>query len=282
VPSPFSSSTLLLDSVTELPARAPVPVLLTGSHGGAYAAQFALARGVRGALFHDAGIGRDNAGIACLEVFGALGLPCAAVDAWSARIGNAGDILERGRISHANPGARELGVAAGTGVVEALAALHAAAPALSRAPAVEDLPAESEIREALKVEGARRPVWLLDSASLISARDAGAVVVTGSHGGLPGNDPARAAKADLFCALFNDAGIGADEAGVRRLGALEGRGIAAATVAAHSARIGEAASTLETGLLSRVNPPGVKLGGAEGMTARKFVELAARHDAGQS
>ena len=267
----------MLDSVTELPARAPGPVLLTGSHGGVYAAHFALERGIRAALFHDAGIGRDNAGIACLEIFAAFGLPCAGVDSWSARIGHAGDMMERGRVSHANPEAEAMGVGAGMRVAEALAAFHAAAPALSRELAMEDVAAESEARAAVDIGGARRPVWLLDSASLILPRDAGAVVVTGSHGGLPGNDPARAAKARVYCALFNDAGIGRDEAGVRRLGALEERGIAGGAVAAHSARIGEAASTLETGILSRVNALGVKLGGGEGMTAREFVERAARH-----
>ena len=281
VPSPSSSFPLILDSVTELPARAPGPVLLTGSHGGVYAAQFALARGIRAALFHDAGIGRDNAGIACLEIFGALGLPCAAVDAWSARIGNAGDMMERGRVSHANREAGALGVEAGMGVVEALAAFQENRAAPGAGELLEGITPGEETRAALDIKGARRPVWLLDSASLISPRDAGAVVVTGSHGGLPGNDPARAARAHLFCALFNDAGIGRDEAGVRRLGALEERGISGAAVAAQSACIGEAASTLETGILSRVNALGVRLGGAEGMTAREFVERAARHDTGR-
>ena len=94
-------------------------------------------------------------------------------------------------------------------------------------------------------------------------------------------DTARAAKADVFCALFNDAGIGFGEAGVGRLDALEARGIAGATVAALSARIGDGVSTLETGILTRVNALAAGLGGCEGMSARDFVERAARHDTGQ-
>lgn len=271
---------LALDSVTELPPRASCTVLLTGSHGGLYAARFALARGIRAALFHDAGCGLDNAGIACLEIFGHLGLPCAAVDSRSACIGDAGDTMGRGRVSHANPQAQALGITSMMPVANALSTFHGAVPTHSKERAIVGLAPGSETRTGLEIEGALRRVWLLDSASLISAHDEGAVVVTGSHGGLPGNDPARAAKAPVFCAVFNDAGIGKDEAGVRRLGALEERGIMGAAVAAHSARIGDAASTLGTGILSRVNALAAELGGGEGMTAREFVELAARYDTG--
>ena len=272
----FSPSSLLLDSVTELPSHAQAPVMLTGSHGGAHAAQFALARGIRAALFHDAGIGKDNAGIACLDIFAAHGLPCASVDSWSACIGDARDTMGRGCISRANAQASALGIGAGMGVADALGAFQGSRSLLTAGDFAGETMPEGDSRQALKIEGARRAVWLLDSASLVSARDEGAVIVTGSHGGLPGNDPARAAKAHLFCALFNDAGIGKDEAGIRRLDALEDRGIAGATVAAYSACIGDAASTLESGILSRVNAKAVRLGGGEGMSACDFVELAAR------
>ena len=96
-------------------------------------------------------------------------------------------------------------------------------------------------------------VWALDSASLVGAEHVGTVVVTGSHGGLLGGRPDTALKYDALAALFNDAGIGIDEAGVTRLPALDARGIAAGTVAAASARIGDARSTYEDGILSRVN-----------------------------
>ncbi|MBV8777342.1 MAG: hypothetical protein JO258_09120 [Alphaproteobacteria bacterium] len=67
-----------------------------------------------------------------------------------------------------------------------------------------------------------------------------AIVVTGSHGGLLGGKPETALKYDVAGALYNDAGLGIDEAGVSRLPALDRRGIPAATVAASSARIGDA------------------------------------------
>ena len=98
-----------------------------------------------------------------------------------------------------------------------------------------------------------------------------AIVVTGSHGGLLGNRPETALKYDVLGALYNDAGIGKDEAGISRLPALDARGIAAATVSAASARIGDARSTYEDGIISRVNARAAALGLREGISAREFV-----------
>jgi hypothetical protein len=100
--------------------------------------------------------------------------------------------------------------------------------------------------------------------------------VTGSHGGILGGRPETALKADALAALFNDAGIGMDEAGVTRLPALDSRGIAAGTVAASSARIGDARSTYEDGILTRVNRRATALGIGPGATARDFVETVRR------
>ncbi|MFV2091782.1 MAG: hypothetical protein ACC634_01730, partial [Hyphomicrobiales bacterium] len=109
-----------------------------------------------------------------------------------------------------------------------------------------------EARRVLHQE-ARRDIVLVDSASLVKAEDAGRIVITGSHGGLIGGDPARALKADAFLAVFNDAGIGCDNAGLSRLAALDARGIAALTVAHVSARIGDAGSSYDDGIISAVN-----------------------------
>ena len=61
-----------------------------------------------------------------------------------------------------------------------------------------------------------------------------------------------------------------------RLPALDARGIAAATVAAASARIGDARSTYEDGILSRVNARAAALGLAPGMPARDAVAILRR------
>src|SRR4029077_17645603 len=113
-------------------------------------------------------------------------------------------------------------------------------------------------------------VWALDSASLVLPAHKNAIVVTGSHGGLLGGKPETAVKYDVLGALYNDAGIGKDEAGVSRLPALDARGIAAAAVGAMSARIGEARSTYEQGVVSRLNSRAATLGLREGISARDF------------
>jgi hypothetical protein len=58
---------------------------------------------------------------------------------------------------------------------------------------------------------------------------------------------------------------------VSRLPALDARGIPAGTVSAASARIGDARSTYEDGIISRVNARSAALGLREGITAKEFV-----------
>ena len=107
---------------------------------------------------------------------------------------------------------------------------------------------------------------------MVEPADAGQIVITGSHGGMLATMPALVLQVDAFAALFNDAGIGMDEAGISRLPALEARGIAGATVAALSARIGDGRSTYADGVISRVNRPAARLGAAPGLPARSWVE----------
>jgi hypothetical protein len=95
--------------------------------------------------------------------------------------------------------------------------------------------------------------------------------VTGSHGGLVGGDPAKALRTDGFAAVFNDAGIGIDEAGTTRLPALDLRAIAAVTVAANSARIGDARSSFEDGIVSRANATACRLGAVVGAPVRPLL-----------
>ena len=71
--------------------------------------------------------------------------------------------------------------------------------------------------------------------------------------------------------LYNDAGIGKDESGISRLPALDARGIAAATVSAISARIGDARSTYEDGIVSRINARAAAFGPRKGISAHEFV-----------
>ena len=101
-------------------------------------------------------------------------------------------------------------------------------------------------------------------------------MLTGSHGGLLGGRPETALKYDVRAAFYNDAGIGIDEAGVSRLPALDDRGIAAATVSAESARIGDARSTYQDGILSRANARAAASGLMPGISAREAVAILRR------
>src|SRR6202040_459704 len=96
------------------------------------------------------------------------------------------------------------------------------------------------LEAAFLVVAAPPQVWALDSASLVLPEHKDAIVITGSHGGLLGGKAETALKYDVRGALYNDAGIGKDSAGTSRLPALDAHGIAAATVSAASARIGNA------------------------------------------
>ncbi len=258
-----ASPIVVAATITKLPDCRGA-VLVTGSHGGALCGHLAIAAGVRAAIFHDAGLGLDRAGIAALDLLGRFGIAAAAVGHYSCRIGDADDVMTRGRISHANPAAARLGVAAGQPTAEAAeilggAELRAAStPGLVEARVVLDRPA--------------RPLVLIDSASLVdAAADRGAVIVTGSHGGLVGGKPEMALRADGFAAVFNDAGIGIDDAGIGRLKPLDRRGIAAFVVRADSARIGEARSTYD-GIISVVNDTAARLGATPGGKAAAVLE----------
>jgi hypothetical protein len=64
--------------------------------------------------------------------------------------------------------------------------------------------------------------------------------------------------------VFNDAGVGRDAAGIAGLALLQSAGIAACTVSHDSARIGEARSTLEDGVISHANGLAQALGARAG------------------
>ncbi|MDE2575064.1 MAG: hypothetical protein KGL55_07115 [Rhodospirillales bacterium] len=252
-------------TVTKLPDCRGA-VLVTGSHGGAYPGRLAALAGVRAAIFHDAGIGRDEAGIASLAMLEGLGIAAAAISHLTARVGDTGDMLARGRVSCANAPARAAGVQQGMSCAAAAERLRAA-PWHTGTP-----PAGAEGRAVLHPPGAWRALVLIDSAAMVdAAADRGAVIVTGSHGGLVGGDPAMALRADGFAAAYNDAGIGIEQAGIARLAALEARGIAALTVACASAQIGSARATLEDGVISAANPTATRLGAVPGLPARDIL-----------
>jgi len=112
-------------------------------------------------------------------------------------------------------------------------------------------------------------VWLMDTITKVTPDDAGSIVVSGSHGGTSSGSFALAAPLKL--AVFNDAGVGKDGAGIAALDMLQARGCAAATVAHTSARIGDARDTWEHGMVSHINAAAHALGVRPGQALREAV-----------
>jgi hypothetical protein len=254
---------VVADSITRVGPEAAGAVVINASHGGVYAAYLAAKLGAGAAIFNDASVGRDRAGIAGLDYLQEFGIAAATVAHNTARIGDGTDMMANGVISHANGPALSFGVTQGQSCRDATARLQQARQT-GRAP-------PEALEAAFLLLSEARQVWALDSASLVSPEHGNTIVITGSHGGLLGGRPETALKYDVLGALYNDAGIGKDQAGVSRLPALDERGIPAATVSAASARIGDARSTYEDGIVSRINARAAALGLREGMSARDFV-----------
>ena len=112
---------------------------------------------------------------------------------------------------------------------------------------------------------------LVNSITELRAHDEGCIAVSGSHGGLSSARYALAARPLL--SIFNDAGGGLNNAGLVALDFLQSHGLAACTVAHHSASIGEAQSTLVSGVVSATNAAASALGVQAGWTCRHAVDL---------
>jgi hypothetical protein len=128
-----------------------------------------------------------------------------------------------------------------------------------------------------KEEVARGPhgrVIVMDSITQLALVDGGAIVVSGSHGGV--SSGSFAAEWPLKLVFFNDAGVGKDAAGIAALALLQARGLAAATVAHDSARIGDALDAWQHGLVSHANAAALALGVRVGTSVPAAVERLLR------
>ena len=258
---------IVLDSVTHLTSEHRGAVAYCASHGGIYAGYYAAKMGVGAVILNDAGIGRERAGVAGLELLEEAGVAAAAVSHRSARIGDGADGVARGVLSAVNSAGLAAGLAPGMACQEALEVLVAQAGSPARQPKPLD---EARFQEASAGRGGVT-VFIMDSISLVEPADEGHIVVSGSHGGLLAGRPETAVKYPVFAAVYSDADRGIDEAGISRLPALDGRGIAGACVSAFSARIGDGRSVYEDGYISALNDTADRAGGEIGQSCRAFV-----------
>jgi hypothetical protein len=98
-------------------------LIVTGSHGGASAGEYARRCGVAAVACNDAGIGKDQAGVAGLATLdGVVGV---AVGHDTARIGDGHDTWANGVVSFANAAALAASIRVGETLSEAFTRLAA-------------------------------------------------------------------------------------------------------------------------------------------------------------
>lgn len=116
----------VVDSIAVAEPAMAGAVVVCASHGGVSSARYVLALSTRphAVLFNDAGIGKDGAGVAALAMLEQEGVIAAAYSHESARIGDAADALENGRLGRLNDLAVRAGLHAGQAVDDAAARLR--------------------------------------------------------------------------------------------------------------------------------------------------------------
>lgn len=258
---------VIANSVTKLGDECAGKVVLGASHGAVYAAYLAVCANARGIILNDAGRAKEDSGISGGAYCDELNIPFATTSSMSCRIGNGESMAEDGIISFVNMKAASLGVSIGMPAMEA--ALKLTKASISRKKSSE----YREARKELPVIPGKRGVILIDSVSLVTEKDEGRIVVSGSHGGMLGVDPSTALKYDAFAGFFHDAGLGKENAGISRLRPLEERGIIAGTVDGMSARIGDGESIFNDGIISHLNMLAVQRGGKIGMALKDFISI---------
>lgn len=116
---PRSNFISVLDSIAYTKERDKGRIVVCGSHGGASAAKYLLNFSPSGAIFNDAGVGKNSAGVNGLQLLDNACIPAAAVDAFSAEIGNGNETYEKGVISTINKAASRCGIHIGMPAKEA-------------------------------------------------------------------------------------------------------------------------------------------------------------------
>jgi hypothetical protein len=110
----------LMDSIAAIAPEHEGALVLTGSHGGQSAGEYALKFPLAAVFFNDAGIGKDQAGVVALALLQGRGTIAGAVSHDSGRIGDARDMWQHGTLSRLNEAAQAAGLIAGMHVQDAL------------------------------------------------------------------------------------------------------------------------------------------------------------------
>jgi AhpD family alkylhydroperoxidase len=253
-----------MDSVGYVDARNDVTdVLVCGSHGAPCATQLAVWARPRGLFCHDAGIGKEDGGVAGLRLLQEYLIPGAMVDGASAQISDGRDMYENGVLSRVNGAAERMGLHPRMPTKDA--AMH-----LLKESPVPDPPVK---RQLLLASGPQGCVFGLDTVKYADRRIEGGVLCMGSHAARAMADYVDDLGFRLAGVITNDAGIGKNGAGIAGLSALDAIDTPAAAVSCKSARVGSARSTYSAGIVSACNATAEAAGVCVGMAA---TEAAAR------
>jgi hypothetical protein len=235
-------------------------VVVAASYAGVLPARFVAARAPRALIGVDCAIGMEAAGIAGLWYLEALGIPAAAADVMSVRLGDGADVWRSGRLTRVNAPAESVGVTAGMAVAEACQLL------LERDP-VRLAPGEISHRTVVETGPDGAQVVCTDSIAFGLAEDRDRnVLCTAGHTGRSAVPYLLDVRPRGF--ICSDGGRGKDDSGVAGLAIVEREGLAGATVDALSARMGDGLSTYADGVISACNGPARDRGVAVGQTAR--------------
>ena len=127
------------------------------------------------------------------------------------------DAWEGGIISHINDLAKTAGIEIGDSIQTAVAKISPKINSASKNVDSEVSVSEPEGRIELKVQSQTqitgKNITVTDSITFLNERNAGDIVVCGSHGGVSAGHYAQ--KHHLKAVFFNDAGIGKNNAGTR-------------------------------------------------------------------
>ena len=240
-------------------------VAVGASFAGTPTAAMAMRQGVKAWIAHEAGPGRDEAGVSGLPFADRYGVPAAAIATMEARLAD-GRTLLTGHVSRANRSAEGLGVRAGqTGIQAAHLMLKAPPGQLRDFPGLID---EAMHEMASTPDGKIYACW---SFSRVTRAHPSDVFCVASHG----------AKTMALYALpirprgliCNDGGRALGDSGIEGLAEMARHGLAAVAVSSASARIGDALSTYHDGVVSTANEPARAKGVTLGMRAAEAAHL---------
>lgn len=263
-----SGRIIVMDSITFSDERNnSADVLIGGSFCGMLSIRWPIRVNPKGVICHEAGPGRDAAGVSGLWALEAFGTAAAAAATMSCRIADGHDMYDNGVLSHVNDTARKIGVVPGMSVREGAHRM------------VEWLRPVPEVWKPKEVahQSARGRVMAMGSVTFITPENEGDVICTGSHFGR--TSAAYSSRFRLRGVICSDAGRGKDDSGIAGLEVCQRKGIPGGAVSVESARIGEGMSTYADGILSAVNDAARALGIHEGMPAREAALRMLERDA---